>query len=199
VSISNAAARLRSRCHRANLLIARERGGRRSTLKAAPGLGNQVRKGDRSSVVTACSIGVGRSQLARRLSSPPLSNALQNIAQGLRRRHDIIQQPDLARVKVARRRKANTVIVKNLRRLVQERDLAWHTQSLFRFGDHLRRQSHTLEKRRHGHARAFKARDRQTGWRSNKAKTMSRMAVLTKAQLYQWLAPAPHTAWLLPI
>jgi hypothetical protein len=41
--------------------------------------------------------------------------------------------------------------------------LASHTEALFRFGDDLRRQPYTLEKRRYRHAGAFEARDRQAG------------------------------------
>jgi hypothetical protein len=51
-----------------NEAVAAQRWSRRQ-----PGFGSQVRKGDRSSVLNGiCSIGVGRSQLARRLSSPSL-------------------------------------------------------------------------------------------------------------------------------
>src|SRR5262245_45503257 len=52
--------------------LLRERGGRRSILKAAPSFGGLSPKDDQSSVAMPCSIGVGRSQLARRFSSPPL-------------------------------------------------------------------------------------------------------------------------------
>jgi hypothetical protein len=49
---------------------------------------------------------------------------------------------------IASQREANTVILESDRRLIQKRDLASHTQSLFRLGDQLRRQAHTLKKRR---------------------------------------------------
>src|SRR5215831_3105321 len=91
------------------------------------------------------------------------SNPLECIAQGLRRRHDVIKQPDFARIESASQREANTVVLQRNRRLVQKRDLASHSQSLLRFGDSLGRQSHTLKKRRHLHASAFEARDRQAG------------------------------------
>src|SRR5215472_684358 len=72
-------------------------------------------------------------------------------------------QPDFARIEIASQREANTVILQSNRRLVQKRDLASHSQSLLWFGDSLGRQSHTLKKRRHLHASAFEARDRQAG------------------------------------
>src|SRR5215471_3890099 len=67
------------------------------------------------------------------------SNPLECIAQGLRRRHDVIQQPDFARIEIASQREADMVIIQSNRRLVQKRDLASHTQSLLRVGDRLRR------------------------------------------------------------
>src|SRR5215813_4583231 len=91
------------------------------------------------------------------------SNPLQGIAQGLRRRHDVIKQPDFARFEIASQREAKTVIFQSNRRLVQKPDLASHAQSLFRIGDHLRRQSHTPKKRRHWYAGALEARDSQAG------------------------------------
>src|SRR6516165_8738487 len=90
-------------------------------------------------------------------------NSLERIAQGLRRRHDVIKQPDFARIESASQREANTVVLQRNCRLVQKRDLASHTQALFRFDDQLRRQSHTPQKRRHRHASAFEARDSQAG------------------------------------
>src|SRR5215467_7356520 len=91
------------------------------------------------------------------------SNPLQCIAQGLRRRHDVVKQPEFARIEIASQRKAKTVILQSNRRLVQQRDLASHAQSLFRIGDDLRRQSHTPKKRRHWYAGALEARDSQAG------------------------------------
>jgi hypothetical protein len=64
---------------------------------------------------------------------------------------------------IASQREAKTVILQSTRRLVQQRDLASHTQWLFRVGDRFRRQSHTLKKRRHWYAGAFEARDSQAG------------------------------------
>src|SRR5262249_8590048 len=69
----------------------------------------------------------------------------------------------LARVEIASQREAKTVILQSNRCLVQKRDLASHAQSLLRIGDHLRRQSHTLNKGRHWYAGAFEARDSQAG------------------------------------
>src|SRR5262249_27198577 len=89
------------------------------------------------------------------------SNPLECIAQGLRRRHDVIKQPDFARIESASQREAKTVVLQRNRRLVQKRDLAAHAQSLLRFGDQLWRQSHTPQKRRHRHASAFETRDSQ--------------------------------------
>ena len=91
------------------------------------------------------------------------SNPLQCIAQGLRRRHDVIQQPEFAWVEIASQREAQTVIIQSNRRLVQKRDLASHAQSLLRIGDHLRRQSHTPKKGRHWDASALEARDSEAG------------------------------------
>src|SRR6478736_5434601 len=91
------------------------------------------------------------------------SNPLQCIAQGLRRSHHVIQQPEFAWVEIASQREAQTVIIQSNRRLVQKRDLASHAQAFFRVGDHLWRQSHTLEKRHHGYASALEARDSKAG------------------------------------
>src|SRR6516164_264340 len=91
------------------------------------------------------------------------SNPRQCIAQGLRRRHDVVKQPEFARFEIASQCKAKMVILQSARCLVQKRDLASHTQSLFRIGDHLRRQSHTLKKRHHWYAGALEARDSQAG------------------------------------
>src|SRR5262245_608882 len=82
------------------------------------------------------------------------SNPLQGVAQGARGRH-------VAQIEIAGQREAETVILQSLRRLVQERDLASHAQSLFRFRDHLWRQSHPPQKRRYRDTGAFEARDRQ--------------------------------------
>src|SRR5215831_16609626 len=81
----------------------------------------------------------------------------------MRRRRDVIKQPEFARIEIARQGKAKTVILQSNRRLVQKRDLASHAQSLFRIGDHIRRQSHTPKKRRHWYAGALEARDSQAG------------------------------------
>src|SRR6516164_7426656 len=89
------------------------------------------------------------------------SNPLQCIAQGLRRRHDVVKQTEFARFEIASQCKAKMVILQSDRCLVQKRDLASHAQSLLRIGDHLRRQSRTLEKGCHLHASAFEARDSQ--------------------------------------
>ena len=81
----------------------------------------------------------------------------------MRRRHDVVQQPDFAQIEIASHRQANTVILQSNRRLIQKRDLASDDQSLFRVGDHLGRQSRTLKKRLHRHAGALDTRDRQAG------------------------------------
>src|SRR6516164_2807251 len=81
-----------------------------------------------------------------------MSKSLQSIAQRLRRCHHVINQPDFAQIEIASQREAKTVILQSGRRLVQQRDLTWNTQALFRFGDHLRGQSHTLKKRLNRHA-----------------------------------------------
>src|SRR6516162_5092956 len=91
------------------------------------------------------------------------SNPLQCIAQGMRRRRDVVKQPEFARIEIESQGKAKTVILQSNRCLVQKRDLASHAQSLFRIGDHLRRQSHTPKKRCHRYAGAFEARDSQAG------------------------------------
>src|SRR5262245_37919763 len=50
------------------------------------------------------------------------SNPLQGVAQGVRGRHDVIQEPDFAQIEIAGQREAETIILQSLRRLVQERD-----------------------------------------------------------------------------
>src|SRR6516162_3721199 len=72
-------------------------------------------------------------------------------------------QPEFARIEIASQREANTVILQSNRRLVQKRDLASYAQSLFRFGNHLRRVSRTPKKRPHRYAGPFEARDSQAG------------------------------------
>jgi len=72
-------------------------------------------------------------------------------------------QPEFARIEIASQREANTVILQSNRRLVQKRDLASYAQSLFRFGNHLRRVSRTPKKRPHRNAGPFEARDSQAG------------------------------------
>jgi hypothetical protein len=72
-------------------------------------------------------------------------------------------QPEFARIEIASQREANTVILQRNRRLVQKRDLASYAQSLFRFGNHLRRVSRTPKKRPHRYAGPFEARDSQAG------------------------------------
>src|SRR5262249_58872936 len=91
------------------------------------------------------------------------SNPLKGIAQGLRRRCDVIKRPDFTRILIASQGEAKTVILQSNRRLVQKRDLASHAQSLSRVGDQLRRQSHTSEKRCYRHAGASEARDNKAG------------------------------------
>src|SRR5262245_9821128 len=59
------------------------------------------------------------------------SDPFECLAEGLRRRHDIIKQPDFARIELASKCKSDTIILQSSRRLVQERDLARDTQSLF--------------------------------------------------------------------
>ena len=81
----------------------------------------------------------------------------------MRRRCDVIKQPEFARIEIESQGKAKTVILQSNRCLVQKRDLASHAQSLFRIGDHLRRQSHTLKKGRRWYAGALEARDSQAG------------------------------------
>jgi hypothetical protein len=64
---------------------------------------------------------------------------------------------------IASQREAKTVILQSDRCLVQQPDVTLHAQSLFRVGDQLRRQAHTLKQRRYWHAGAFEARDSQAG------------------------------------
>src|SRR6516225_1447248 len=91
------------------------------------------------------------------------SNPLQSITKGLRRCHYVIKQPDFARIEIASQREAKTVILRSNRCLVQKCDLASDTQSFFRVGDHLGRQSHTSKKRLHWYSGALEARDNQAG------------------------------------
>jgi hypothetical protein len=70
-----------------------------------------------------------------------------------------MQQTNLAWIEIASQREAKTVILQGNRCLVQKGDLTLDAQSLFRVGDHLRRQPHTPKKRRNWHSGAFEARD----------------------------------------
>jgi hypothetical protein len=74
-----------------------------------------------------------------------------------------VKQSERAQIEIASQREAKTVILQSNRRLVQKRDLASDTQSLFRVGDHLGRQSHPPKKRRDWYPGALEARDSQAG------------------------------------
>src|SRR5262249_27698413 len=91
------------------------------------------------------------------------SDPFECLAEGLRRRHNIIKQPEFARIELASKCKSDAVILQSNCRFVQKRDLAWNTQSLFRLRDQLWCQSHTPEKRRHGDPRVLEARDGEAG------------------------------------
>src|SRR5262245_60878393 len=83
--------------------------------------------------------------------------------QGLRRRHDVIKQSDFAQIKIASQWEAKTVIFQSTCRLFQKLNLASDTQSFFRFGDRLRRQSRTTKKRSERHASTLETRGGQAG------------------------------------
>ena len=90
--------------------------------------------------------------------------AFQPVAQGRRRRHDVVKQPERAQIEIASQCEAKTVIPQSNRRLVQKRDLASDTQSLFRGRrSPLGRQSHAPKKRRDWYPSALEARDSQAG------------------------------------
>ena len=90
-------------------------------------------------------------------------NAFERIAQGLRGRHDVVEQADLAQIEIAGHREAETVVLQGNRGGVQEQNLAPHAQSLLRLVDQLGGQSGAPEKRRHRQAGAPDARDGQAG------------------------------------
>ena len=108
-----------------------------------------------SLAVPKCDGLVGNSAVSRK---PP-----QGVAQRPRRCHHVIKQTDFAQIEFASQSEAETVILQSNRRLVQKPDLALDTQSFFRVGDHLWRQSHTLQERQRRHASAFEALDSQAG------------------------------------
>src|SRR5258708_18026633 len=67
------------------------------------------------------------------------SKPLEGFTQRPRRCHDVIKQPDFARIEIAGQREAKAIVLQSARRLVQKPDLTLHAQSLLRLGDRLRR------------------------------------------------------------